>query len=283
MRSSEEIEDAEKDVLNNVMIAAPCNIGWDNMVGDDRVRLCAGCDKNVYNTSRMTKAEIKELLAVEGKAPCLRIYRRADGTMITEDCPVGLRRVRDAWKRVTKVAASIWACVISFSSAWAQTVQQKSVEQAPPTSVDSLDVVGQLPDFDSIKRIQSEQNAKKSKMKADSSAMDLFYAASKAQNEKRTAEADQLFTKATTALERGTHDPKFAELVYRTYAEFLRANGKTTKANDVMELLTKYKSEHYKTPEPTVLDGGRYSSGRAERHQKTSPTLPEGAPIPDNE
>jgi pilus assembly protein CpaC len=35
--------------------------------------------------------------------------------------------------------------------------------------------------------------------------------------------------------------------------------------------------------EPTVVDERHYSSGRAERHQKTSPTLPEGAPIPDNE
>ncbi|MBN9395150.1 MAG: pilus assembly protein N-terminal domain-containing protein [Candidatus Melainabacteria bacterium] len=35
--------------------------------------------------------------------------------------------------------------------------------------------------------------------------------------------------------------------------------------------------------EPTVLDERHYTSGRAERHQKTSPTLPEGAPIPDNE
>jgi len=34
--------------------------------------------------------------------------------------------------------------------------------------------------------------------------------------------------------------------------------------------------------EPTVLDERHYTSGRAERHQKTSPTLPEGAPIPDN-
>lgn len=33
--------------------------------------------------------------------------------------------------------------------------------------------------------------------------------------------------------------------------------------------------------EPTVLDERHYTSGRAERHQKTSPTLPEGAPIPD--
>lgn len=35
--------------------------------------------------------------------------------------------------------------------------------------------------------------------------------------------------------------------------------------------------------EPTVLDERHYSSGRSERHQKTSPTLPEGAPIPDSE
>ncbi|MDX2108408.1 MAG: VIT and VWA domain-containing protein [Candidatus Melainabacteria bacterium] len=35
--------------------------------------------------------------------------------------------------------------------------------------------------------------------------------------------------------------------------------------------------------EPTVWDERHYTSGRAERHQKTSPTLPEGAPIPDTD
>ena len=35
--------------------------------------------------------------------------------------------------------------------------------------------------------------------------------------------------------------------------------------------------------EPSVVDERHYTSGRSERHQKTSPTLPEGAPIPDNE
>ena len=35
--------------------------------------------------------------------------------------------------------------------------------------------------------------------------------------------------------------------------------------------------------EPTVIDERHHTSGRSERHQKTSPTLPEGAPIPDNE
>lgn len=35
--------------------------------------------------------------------------------------------------------------------------------------------------------------------------------------------------------------------------------------------------------EPTVVDERHYSSGRDERHQRTSPTLPEGSAIPDSE
>jgi uncharacterized protein YfaS (alpha-2-macroglobulin family) len=35
--------------------------------------------------------------------------------------------------------------------------------------------------------------------------------------------------------------------------------------------------------EPTIIDERHYTSGRSERHQKTTPSLPEGSPIPDNE
>ena len=35
--------------------------------------------------------------------------------------------------------------------------------------------------------------------------------------------------------------------------------------------------------DPSVIDERHYNSGRAERHQKTSPTLPEGSPIPDDD
>jgi pilus assembly protein CpaC len=35
--------------------------------------------------------------------------------------------------------------------------------------------------------------------------------------------------------------------------------------------------------EPTVIDERFYTTGRSERYQKTSPTLPEGSPIPENE
>jgi hypothetical protein len=35
-------------VLDSVQLASPCNEPWEGMVGDERVRHCARCDKNVY-------------------------------------------------------------------------------------------------------------------------------------------------------------------------------------------------------------------------------------------
>src|SRR5258708_21147483 len=80
--------------IKDVRIASPCASDWAQMAGDDRVCHCAECNLNVYNFAAMTGFEIAELLANrQGRRVCARIYRRADGTMITQDCPKGLRAV----------------------------------------------------------------------------------------------------------------------------------------------------------------------------------------------
>ncbi|MBK9771585.1 MAG: hypothetical protein IPP57_12280 [Candidatus Obscuribacter sp.] len=285
--------DSLSESLDNVMIAAPCNIGWDNMVGDDRVRLCAGCDKNVYNTSRMTKAEIKELLAVEGKAPCLRIYRRADGTMLTEDCPVGLRRVRDAWQRVAKVAASIWACAFSLSPSLGQNANEK----APPiikgsqvfTEGEMLSPHTTSPGFAKTK-IPKNVSTQKKKLEVfivdgrplvpdprtykstdstqtpivktiDRSAYLAFENARTAAKENRINDADNSYRQALKDLSQSVHDPKFVELVYKQYAFFLQNQKRHDEAFNVMKQLTQYQIKQSQTLEPTFLECERRTSG----------------------
>ena len=49
-------------VLDHIHVAAPCTADWDGMVGDERTRFCAGCEKNVYNLSSMTRIEAEALL-----------------------------------------------------------------------------------------------------------------------------------------------------------------------------------------------------------------------------
>jgi hypothetical protein len=86
--------------LEKVGIASPCSESWKDMVGDDRVRFCGKCEKNVFNLSAMTREEADALLEQREGKICVRFYRRADGKLLTSDCPVGVQR-----KRATGVAA----------------------------------------------------------------------------------------------------------------------------------------------------------------------------------
>jgi hypothetical protein len=64
----------------------------------------------------MTTSEAGILLqrgTATGAMPCMQLYRRADGTIITDDCPVGLRRVRDQWRRMRATAAAALALLVS--------------------------------------------------------------------------------------------------------------------------------------------------------------------------
>ena len=100
-----------KRMLNDLQIASPCSVPWSTMgeTSSEAVRFCGQCSKNVYDISKLTTDEAALLLqqgAAAGSLPCMQLYRRFDGTIITDDCPVGLRRIRDVWRRVKSVAAA---------------------------------------------------------------------------------------------------------------------------------------------------------------------------------
>lgn len=97
--------------LDEVRVAAPCPADWGKMVGDERVRYCGSCSLHVYNLSGMTRREAEVLVtSTEGRL-CVRFYRRADGTILTRNCPVGLSAVK---RRVARVAGSVLTAVVGF-------------------------------------------------------------------------------------------------------------------------------------------------------------------------
>lgn len=100
-----------RNTLDHVRIAAPCKVDWDQMLGNERVRFCSQCSLNVYNLSSMTRADAESLIArTEGRL-CVRFYRRFDGSIITKDCPVGLRAIR---RRLSYVAKAISSTVMGL-------------------------------------------------------------------------------------------------------------------------------------------------------------------------
>lgn len=97
----------DQQILDDISIASPCSVPWESMAGDERIRFCQKCNLSVYNISELSSKEVVDLLELQNhlgsKLPCMRLFKRADGTVLTGDCPIGVRRlehVRRLWRRI---------------------------------------------------------------------------------------------------------------------------------------------------------------------------------------
>ena len=123
-------------MLDQVRVASPCNASWDEMLGDERVRFCMSCEKNVYNLSAMARDEAERLLQERvGKDLCVRFYQRADGTIMTEDCPVGVKK-----KRRKKLALAV-----AGAGAMAFAATSMLSRGGPCATTGAMVVQGELP------------------------------------------------------------------------------------------------------------------------------------------
>jgi hypothetical protein len=95
------------DMLDSITIPVACPVPWDQMRGDHRTRFCDKCSQNVYDVSELTAKEAVALVTRGETIPCLRLYRRQDGRVMTADCATKRERV---WKWLHK--RSTWAAAV---------------------------------------------------------------------------------------------------------------------------------------------------------------------------
>jgi hypothetical protein len=133
---TERPDDRRPFALESLRIASPCTASWEAMAGDDRVRHCGGCRKNVYDLSAMARGEAEALVREKEGRLCVRLRRREDGTVITGDCPRGLAAARRRLARVAAAAAALFAALIASacgrSSSGARTVGPPPPAADPP-------------------------------------------------------------------------------------------------------------------------------------------------------
>jgi hypothetical protein len=97
--------------LETIQIASPCTASWDDMAGTERMRFCQQCQLTVYNLSAMTREQAEKLIRQKEGRTCVRLYRRRDGTVLTSDCPVGLRA---AQRRLALWLGAAAACLLTL-------------------------------------------------------------------------------------------------------------------------------------------------------------------------
>lgn len=93
--------------LDVIDVAKPCPADWEQMRGDAQVRFCTHCSLNVYNLSAMSRARAQQLVAEREGRLCVRFYRRADGTVMTQDCGGGIWLAARKVGRFAKAATTV--------------------------------------------------------------------------------------------------------------------------------------------------------------------------------
>ncbi|MEA2749998.1 MAG: hypothetical protein QOI41_4141 [Myxococcales bacterium] len=113
-------------LLDRAAVSTPCKASWNDMEGDDRVRFCCSCSKNVYDLSAMTEDEAEGFLALhlDDQDTCVKLYRRPDGRILTSDCP------RGAHTRHARRAAMAGVAAVCAATAIAGVVASAHVPRA---------------------------------------------------------------------------------------------------------------------------------------------------------
>lgn len=114
-------------LLARIRVATPCRADWNQMTGDERVRHCAQCKKNVFNLSEMTREQAERLIIEKNGDLCARYYQRHDGTILLADCSVGL-----AEKRKTRVVAAGAMALLAGTPVAAFALRLKAHAPKPP-------------------------------------------------------------------------------------------------------------------------------------------------------
>jgi hypothetical protein len=103
------------------------------MAGDERIRHCSLCELNVYNFAEMTRDEIRGLLLRSEGRICGRIYRRADGTLLTRDCPSALMAMR---RRISRFSSAVMAALLSLSALASGCATARPKKPGPGVTLD---------------------------------------------------------------------------------------------------------------------------------------------------
>jgi len=132
------------NMLDQVRIASPCPVRWDDMHGDDRLRRCDECNLNVHNISGLSRSEAEAFLrraadvSARGLRVCVGYWRRPDGTILTRDCPVGLAAARAAvarrLSRVTAVLGLVFAAAVTLGRGRSHGASDGSLSEVEPFS-----------------------------------------------------------------------------------------------------------------------------------------------------
>lgn len=133
----------KKHFIDSIRVANPCSEKWEEMTGNDRVRFCSHCAKDVNNISEMTRKEARRLVRKSDGLLCVK-YR----TDPTTNAPIFARRASSLARH--GVAAGVLSASLLTAGVYAQGEAQGQqlvqIERAEKTGDASAKISGYVTD-----------------------------------------------------------------------------------------------------------------------------------------
>ena len=120
---------SKKSFLDSIRVKSPCSQSWKEMRGNDQVRFCEHCVKEVHNLSHFTRKDARRLIAESGGEICVQYVRRPDGRIET------LKKQLHQITRQTGIAAGVLGTSLGASNlAYAQAPINTNLQE-PETKI----------------------------------------------------------------------------------------------------------------------------------------------------
>ena len=118
---------SKKSFIDSVKVGVPCTEDWEKMRGNDRVRFCSHCTKEVNNLSAISRKEAARLVRASGGNICIRYIANP----VTQQPMFGEQLIQIT-RRTPAFAAGIMSASLALSTmSYAQTVPSSPEPVSP--------------------------------------------------------------------------------------------------------------------------------------------------------
>lgn len=123
--------------LDSIDIKSLCSESWNEMQGNEQIRFCSHCAKDVHNLSEMTRKEARKIVAQSNGEICVRYVRRPDGRIQT------IKNTLHQITRQTGIAAGVLGTSLAASTL---AYAQGEVKANPNQNAQIVEVANQKSD-----------------------------------------------------------------------------------------------------------------------------------------
>ena len=107
---------SRKELIQQLRIASPCEVDWDAMIGNDRVRFCEHCRLSVHHVDSLNRKQLRRLIARSHGRLCVN-YTQSNVQTAVNAFPM----LHKIGRRTSALAAGAFSATLGISAATAAT------------------------------------------------------------------------------------------------------------------------------------------------------------------